>query len=120
MGPTMFSRDDGLPAAAVTGGVSNGEAIDGHSAIATAPDQGINETKTKDGVMADAAAIALGWLVLATMIFYPVLQLAAILVCVVIICMRSLSRHAYRIARRVAAVVAGSFSARQPALPDGP
>jgi lysophospholipid acyltransferase (LPLAT)-like uncharacterized protein len=120
MGPTMFSRDDGLPAAAVTGGSSDRAAIDGLTAIATALDQGIDATTTKDGMMADAAAIVLGWLVLATMIFYPVLQLAAILVCVVVICMRSLSRHAYRIARRVAAVVAGSFSARQSALPDGP
>jgi hypothetical protein len=120
MGPTMFSCDDDLPVAAVTGGSSNREAIDGRSTIATAPDQGIDATKTKDGMVADAAAIALGWLVLATMIFYPVLQLAAILVCVVIICMRALSRHAYQIARHVATVVAGSFAARQSALPDGP
>jgi hypothetical protein len=120
MGPTMFSRDDDLAAEAVTCGISNAEAIDGHAAIATARDQGMDASKTKDGMMADAAAIGLGWLVLATMIFFPALQLAAILVCVVIMCMRSLSRHAYRISRLVITALAGSFSARQSALPGGP
>jgi ABC-type branched-subunit amino acid transport system permease subunit len=69
------------------------DAIDGFAAIAAALDQGIEDTAVHGGRIVDAVAIGLGWLVLAAIIFYPALQLAAIAICIAFICMRSLVRH---------------------------
>jgi hypothetical protein len=94
MGAPMFSRDYSF-AEEYAGGGSNREAIDGFSAIAAALDQGIDTAGMNSGWFADAVAIGLGWLVLAAVIFYPALQLAAIAICVSFICARSFARYVF-------------------------
>jgi hypothetical protein len=95
MGASMFSRDyDGF-AEEYAGGGSNREAVDGFSAIAAALDQGIDTTRVNSGWLADAVAISLGWMVLASVIFYPALQLAAIAICVAFMCSRSFARYVF-------------------------
>ena len=89
----MSLRDDRFSAAEFAGGRSSREAVDGFSAIAAALDQGIDATGTTGGKIFDALAIGFGWLVLAAVIFYPALQLAAIAICVTFICMRSFIRY---------------------------
>jgi hypothetical protein len=68
----------------------NGDAIEGFSAIAAALDGGMVETVGNGGKISDALAIGLGWLVLVSVIFYPSLQLAAIVICGGFMCTRSL------------------------------
>jgi hypothetical protein len=74
-------------------GGSRSEAIVGFTAIAAELDRGIEATKTHGSKFSDAVAIGLGWLVLAAVIFYPALQLAAIVACVTFMGMRSFVRH---------------------------
>jgi len=104
MGASMFSRDYDCFAEEYAGGGSNREAIDGFSAIAAALDQGIDTGGINGGWFADTVAIGLGWMVLAAIIFYPALQLAAIAICVSFICVRSFARYVF--------VVPGAFPAR--------
>jgi hypothetical protein len=89
----MFSRDHDFSATDFSGGGSSREAIDGFSAIAAALDQGIDQTGIEGNGIADVVAIGLGWLVLAAVIFYPALQLAAIAICAAFMCMRSFKRR---------------------------
>lgn len=82
----MFSNDDRFGRDART------DAIDGFDAIAAALDQGI-ELDACDGTrLSDVLAIGLGWGVLAAAIFYPGLQLLAIVVGIAFFSMRSFSR----------------------------
>lgn len=74
------------------GGNSNREAIDGFSAIAAALDQGIDPAHRAGGKILDMIAIGLGWAVLAAVIFFPALQLAAIGICVAFMFVRSFGR----------------------------
>jgi hypothetical protein len=83
----MFSREYEFAA-----GGSNREAVDGFAAIAAALDQGIDTNAVRGGGIVDAIAIALGWLVLVAVIFYPALQLAAIATCAAFMCMKSFVR----------------------------
>jgi hypothetical protein len=91
----MFARDYNFSTADFAGGSSHREAIDGFSAIAAALDRGMEATETNGSRIADAVAIGLGWLVLAAVIFYPTLQLGAIVVCVALMCMRSFIRYVF-------------------------
>jgi hypothetical protein len=97
----MFSRDYEFAA-----GGSNREAVDGFAAIAAALDHGIDANAVRGGGIVDAIAITLGWLVLAAVIFYPALQLAAIATCAAFMCMRSFIR----------CVLGSSFAAQAPAF----
>jgi hypothetical protein len=76
-------------------GGPHSDAIDGFSAIAAALDHGIGAVETNSSKFADAIAIGLGWLVLAAVIFYPGLQLAAIAACAAFMCLRSFIRYAF-------------------------
>jgi hypothetical protein len=89
----VFRRDYNFLATDFAGGSSNREAIDGFSAIAAALDQGVEATGANGSKIADAVAISLGWLVLAAVIFYPALQLAAILTCAAFMCVRSFTSY---------------------------
>lgn len=88
----MFSRDYDFLATDGAGGGSRRDAIDGFSAIAAALDQGLDAAPANGNKLVDAIAIGLGWMVLAAVIFYPALQLAAIALCVAFFFMRSFSR----------------------------
>lgn len=80
----MFSRDLGCS--------SSRDAIDGFDAIANALDRGLDSAESKGSRIPDFLAIAAGWLVLGAIIFYPSLQLAAILICAAFLGMRSFVR----------------------------
>lgn len=80
----MFSRDLGRS--------SSRDAIDGFDAIANALDRGLDSAESRGSRIVDFLAIAAGWLVLGAIIFYPGLQLAAILVCAAFLGMRSFVR----------------------------
>jgi len=88
----MFSHDYGCSAAVLEGANSNRGVIDGFSAIAAALDHGMQPVGTQGFKFADAIAIGLGWLVLAAVIFYPTLQLAAFGACTIFMCLRSFPR----------------------------
>ena len=88
----MFSRDYDFLATDGAGVGSRRDAIDGLSAIAAALDQGLDAAPANGNKLADAIAIGLGWLMLAAVIFYPALQLAAIALCAAFFFMRSFSR----------------------------
>src|SRR5665213_1140702 len=87
----MFAGNDDLLATGFKSRGSNGEAINGFSAIAAAVDQGIDLGGISNGRIVDFVAIGLGWLLLVTVIIYPALQLAAVMLCAVFMCIRS--RH---------------------------
>lgn len=91
----MFSRDYHFSTADFAGGGSHREAIDGFSAIAAALDRDMEATETNGSKITDTVAIGLGWLVLAAVIFYPTLQLGAIVVCVALMCLRSFIRYVF-------------------------
>jgi hypothetical protein len=91
----MFSRDCSFSIADSDDDRSNREAIDGFSAIVAGLDRGLDDPAMNFGVIADAMAIGLGWLVLAAIIFYPALQLAAIAIGAAFMCMRSFLRYAF-------------------------
>jgi hypothetical protein len=80
----MFSRD--------LASASSRDAIDGFDAIASALDRGLDTAECKSSRLGDFLAIAAGWLVLGTIIFYPSLQLAAIVICAACLGMRSFAR----------------------------
>jgi hypothetical protein len=81
----MFSRD-------FTAGPPSRDAIDGFDAIADALDRGFHPADSRSSRLGDLFAIAAGWLVLGAVIFYPGLQLAAILVCAAFLATRSFVR----------------------------
>jgi hypothetical protein len=81
----MFSRD-------FAAGPTSRDAIDGFDAIATALDRGFDPAHSRSSKLGDFLAIAAGWLVLGAVIFYPGLQLAAIVVCAVLLGTRSFAR----------------------------
>lgn len=78
------------------------DAIDGFSAIAAALDRGLVEPSECGSSISDMFAILLGWALLAAVILYPALQLAAIAACVVFFCMRSFIRCIFAPARDLA------------------
>ena len=80
----MFSRD--------LASLSSKDAIDGFATIADALDRGLDTAESKGSKIGDFLAIAAGWLVLGAIIFYPGLQLAAILICAAFLGTRSLVR----------------------------
>jgi len=80
----MFSRD--------LAGSTSRDAIDGFDAIANALDQGFDPAHSKSSRLGDFLAIAAGWLVLVAVIFYPSLQLVAIVVCAAFLGTRSFAR----------------------------
>jgi hypothetical protein len=84
-GYLMFSRD-------LVDSPANRDAIDGFDAIASALDRGIDPIHGRSSRLSDFLAIAAGWLVLGTIILYPSLQLAAIVVCAAFLCTRSCAR----------------------------
>jgi hypothetical protein len=84
-GYLMFSRD-------LVDGPANRDAVDGFDAIASALDRGIDPIHGRSSRLGDFLAIAAGWLVLGTIILYPSLQLAAIVVCAAFLCTRSCAR----------------------------
>jgi len=84
-GYLMFSRD-------LADGPANRDAIDGFDAIAIALDRGIDPLHGRSSRLGDLLAIAAGWLVLGTIILYPSLQLAAVVVCAVFLGTRSCVR----------------------------
>jgi hypothetical protein len=84
LGCLMFSRD--------LAGPTSRDAIDGFDAIAHALDRGFDPAHSKSSRLGDFLAIAAGWLVLGAVIFYPSLQLAAIVVCAVFLGTRSFAR----------------------------
>jgi hypothetical protein len=81
----MFSRD-------LADGPANRDAIDGFDAIASALDRGFDPVHGKNSKLGDFLAIAAAWLVLGTIILYPSLQLAAIVVCAAFLGTRSFAR----------------------------
>jgi hypothetical protein len=81
----MFSRD-------FEAGPSSRDAVDGFDAIAAALDRGFDPVHGRNSKLGDFLAIAAGWLVLGAVIFYPSLQLAAIVVCAVFLGTRSFAR----------------------------
>ena len=81
----MFSRD-------FAAGPTSRDAIDGFDAIATALDRGFDPAHSRSSKLGDFLAIAAGWLVLGAVIFYPGLQLAAIVVCAAFLGTRSFAR----------------------------
>jgi hypothetical protein len=81
----MFSRD-------FAAGPSSRDAVDGFDAIAAALDRGFDPAHGRNSKLGDFLAIAAGWLVLGAVIFYPSLQLAAIVVCAVFLGTRSFAR----------------------------
>ncbi len=84
----MFSRDYDFVV-----GSSSRDAIDGLGAIAAALDHGASApARTIGGKVADVVAIGLGWLMLAAVILYPTLQLAAIAACAGFMFLRSFPR----------------------------
>jgi hypothetical protein len=102
----MFSRDYDFAS-----GCSNRDAIDGLSAIAAALDQGISApTRSVSSKIADVIAIGLGWLVLAAVILYPTLQLAAIAACVGFMFLRSFPRLVFGSPRSSSAYDPGAFA----------
>jgi hypothetical protein len=80
----MFSRD--------LAGPTSRDAIDGFDAIANALDQGLDPAHGRSSRLGDFLAIAAGWIVLGAIIFYPGLQLAAIVVCAAFLGTRSFAR----------------------------
>ena len=80
----MFSRD--------LAGPTSRDAIDGFDAIANALDQGLDSAHGKSSKLGDFLAIAAGWLVLGAVIFYPSLQLVAIVICAAFLGTRSFAR----------------------------
>jgi hypothetical protein len=92
----MYSRECHFRAEDFQAGTSNRDAVDGFSAIAAALDNGLDERAINGDKIADMMAILLGWALLAAVIFYPALQLAAIAVCVVFFCMRPFIRYVFR------------------------
>jgi hypothetical protein len=91
----MYSRDCHFRAQDNQAGISNREAVDGFSAIAAALDNGLDESTKNGGKIVDMLAILLGWALLAAVIFYPALQLAAISACVGFLCMRPFIRFVF-------------------------
>jgi hypothetical protein len=98
----MYSNECHFRADEFQAGISNRDAVDGFSAIAAALDNGLDECTIKGGKLADMMAILLGWALLATVIFYPALQLAAIVTCVVFFCMRPFIRFVFGQASAIA------------------
>jgi hypothetical protein len=80
----MFSRD--------LAGTPSRDAIDGFDAIANALDRGLDSAHGKSSRLGDFLAIAAGWLVLGAVIFYPSLQLVAIVICAAFLGTRSFAR----------------------------
>ena len=91
----MYSRECYFRADDFQAGASCRDAIDGFSAIAAALDDGLNAGEINGGKITDMVAILLGWTLLAAVIFYPALQLAAIGACVAFFCMRSFIQHVF-------------------------
>jgi len=81
----MFSRD-------LAAGPTSRDAIEGFDAIATALDRGLDPAHGKSSKLGDFLAIAAGWLVLGAVIFYPGLQLVAIVICAAFLGTRSFAR----------------------------
>ena len=81
----MFSRD-------LADGPANRDAIDGFDTIASALDRGIDPVHAQSSGFKDFLAIGAAWLVLAAIVFYPGLQLAAIVVCAALLGTRSFAR----------------------------
>lgn len=82
----MFSNDDRF------GRDARVDAIDGFDAIAAALDQGVELDACAGTRLSDVLAIGLGWGLLAAAIFYPGLQLLAIVVGIAFFSMRSFAR----------------------------
>ena len=85
----MFSDNDILDSRAKAGR----DAVEGLAGIAAALEHGvdvIDHASSRRWI--DMLAIALGWLVLVTIILYPAFQLAAIAICVAFFGMRSFGR----------------------------
>jgi hypothetical protein len=91
----MYSREYHFRAGDFQAGISSRDAVDGFSAIAAALDIGLDERATNGGKIADMMAILLGWALLAAVIFYPALQLAAITACAGFFCMRPFIRYVF-------------------------
>jgi hypothetical protein len=81
----MFSRD-------LADGPASRDAIDGFDTIARALDRGIDPVHAQGSGLIDFLAIGAAWLVLAAIIFYPGLQLAAIVVCALLLSTRAFAR----------------------------
>lgn len=94
-------------------GNSSRDTIDGFSAIAAALDQGLVEPNKSGSNITDILAIVLGWSLLAAIIFYPALQVAAIAACVGFFCMRSFARFVFLPARSEAEWTHGAFQAHR-------
>jgi hypothetical protein len=71
------------------------DAVDGFAAIASALDHGMDLGEAHGSKLVDTLAIGLGWVVLASIIFCPQLQLAAIAACASFLLGRSLVRFAF-------------------------
>jgi hypothetical protein len=80
----MFSRDLASP--------TSRDAIDGFDSIANALDRGFDPARSTSSRLGDFLAIAAGWLVLGAVIFYPSLQLVAIVICPAFLGTRSFAR----------------------------
>lgn len=91
----MYSREYHFGADDFGAGTSNRDAVDGFSAIAAALDHGLDERAINGGKIADMMAILLGWALLAAVVFYPALQLAAITACAAFFCMRPFIRYVF-------------------------
>jgi hypothetical protein len=66
--------------------------LTGFDAIANALDRGFDPTHSRSSRLGDFLAIAAGWLVLGVIIFYPSLQLVAIVICAAFLGTRSFAR----------------------------
>jgi hypothetical protein len=73
-------------------GATSRDAIEGFEAIANALDHGFDPAHRTSSKLGDFLAIAAGWLVLGAVVFYPGLQLAAIVVCAAFFAMRGFAR----------------------------
>lgn len=71
---------------------SSRDAIDGFDAIAGALDRGLSPTRGANIRVGDALAIAVGWLILGSIILYPSLQLGVIAICIALFGTRSFVR----------------------------
>jgi predicted RNA-binding protein with TRAM domain len=86
--PTMFSGDTHFSITDFGSRGSGREAVDGFSAIVAALDHGAKPNRINGGGIADLVAIGLGWLLLVAVVLYPGLQLAAVALCAVFMCLR--------------------------------
>lgn len=91
----MLSQNHNFASARFVDGVASRDAVDGFAAIAAALDYGLDAEEAYGAKILDLLAIGLGWIVLASVIFYPQLQLAAIAMCATFLLVRSFARRVF-------------------------